>query len=125
MRILSYVFFVLCVACSSADPAKEENAGEAQAIASDNDKLDEKSCVARGGEIREVCMSKTPMCVMIYSDAGNECSDNSECEGSCQTTDVNAHAQPQVFGKCSASNDPCGCFASVKNGRAGRIICRD
>ncbi|HOY79266.1 MAG TPA: hypothetical protein PLN33_15730 [Hyphomonadaceae bacterium] len=82
------------------------------------------ACTKAGGNVQPVCMMQRPMCVISFRDAGKTCSDSSECGGRCE---VDGQAEPQkaATGKCTATNDPCGCFQIVEKGVAGYPLCAD
>lgn len=82
------------------------------------------ACAKAGGQVQPVCMLQKPMCVIAFKDAGKTCSDSSDCSGRCL---IEGQAQPQskATGKCTASNDPCGCFQIVEKGVAGYPLCAD
>ena len=101
----------------AADPAPisaPADAGSSEAAA----------CQARGGTLRPVCMMGSLQCVISYPDAGRACRDGDDCQGDCRT-DAGARAGQAVTGQCQASSDPCGCFATVEDGRATAALCVD
>ena len=65
------------------------------------------------------------LCVQPYSDAGQACTDSSQCEGACVTDAMEAAAGESVTGQCQADNRPFGCFAELEQGRPVRGICID
>jgi hypothetical protein len=86
---------------------------------------DPKVCAAKGGTVRPVCISRAPMCVIPYSDAGKRCTDKSQCKGRCLTDTGPRPGKKKVEGRCEANNDPCGCFQTVEKGRLGSALCVD
>jgi len=93
--------------------------------------IDIEACEASGGEIRGVCMFGIPDCVIPYSDAGDSCSDSSECEGRCvfdQST-INYDESPVVGqeskGICTADSDTCGCWWEIEDGVVQQGLCAD
>lgn len=137
IRTLLLAFVVLAVAaCSGPQPAAEGGPfvgyeGRPLKVGGVTDNAVQElltanpdACAKAGGEIRPVCMLQKPMCVIAFKDAGKTCSDSSECSGRCQTEE---QVQPQkaTTGKCTASNDPCGCFQIVEKGVAGYPLCAD
>ncbi len=82
------------------------------------------ACAKAGGEVRPVCMRGLPMCVVNFSDAGKACKSGSDCMGRCLGDSSTPMNQPAT-GKCSATNDPCGCFQLVENGVAQPTLCAD
>ncbi|EPX58743.1 hypothetical protein D187_003704 [Cystobacter fuscus DSM 2262] len=66
------------------------------------------------------------MCVIPYADAGKACRDGDDCQGSCRyTADGQPPADAPVTGTCQVSNDPCGCFATVEDGKLQAALCVD
>ncbi len=87
---------------------------------------DPAACTKAGGEIRKVCLMGTPMCVVTFKDAGSECSDGAECDsGRCRTSEMGVEPETATRGICAPTNDPCGCFQRVDNGKAGYPLCAD
>ena len=123
------IFSANLIACSAPNKENSENisvvTSTPQKTADEIRAIDADACTKRGGQLQEVCMSRQPLCVIPYADAGKECQSSSECEGQCQTKDIEAHKREKTTGLCATNNDPCGCFASVEKGVAGRVICRD
>ena len=87
-------------------------------------RVDVAQCEANGGEVMPVCLSGVPACVTPYADAGQACSDSSECEGMCLyegSPDLDA----EVTGSCQRDDNPCGCFGEVVDGKAQVALCVD
>jgi pimeloyl-ACP methyl ester carboxylesterase len=91
-----------------------------------NDGVDPAACKARGGKIRPVCRMQKPACVTRYPDAGNRCSDKSQCRGRC-LVDSERPLKPgdPASGRCEEDDDPCGCKIEVKNGKLAGGVCVD
>jgi hypothetical protein len=83
-----------------------------------------EACATAGGQVRPVCMMQKPMCVISFRDAGKTCSDSSDCSGRCQTEEQVAPMKAAT-GKCTPTNDPCGCFQAVEKGVAQYALCAD
>ena len=70
-----------------------------------------------------------PACVVPYADAGEACTDSSECEGRCLVDLTNTDANPAVgssaTGICEADTDPCGCWYEVLDGTTQQGLCAD
>ena len=83
-----------------------------------------ESCAAVGGNLQSVCKAGNQMCVVPYDDAGKRCISGAQCDGECR---VSKEEWNNVFalGRCSSSNNPCGCWASVEFGRVQQRICAD
>lgn len=89
-----------------------------------------KICQEQGGHIKRVGRAQFQKCIIAYADAGKACQDKTDCQGKCilpkaddSRTDI--HANNQVFGVCSADNNPFGCYVAVENGKIGRGLCVD
>lgn len=87
---------------------------------------DPAACTKAGGEIRKVCLMGNPLCVVTFKDAGEACSDGSECDsGRCRTDGMGVEPERATKGVCAPTNDPCGCFQEVEDGKAGYPLCAD
>ena len=91
--------------------------------------IDTVQCELDGGTVRGVCMLGLPACVVPYTDAGEICTDSSECEGRCLIDIDASDAQPIVgtsaTGVCQADTDSCGCWHEVLGSRVQPGICVD
>lgn len=86
---------------------------------------DEGLCRANGGAFQRVCMMGNTMCVIRFADAGETCSDGADCQsGRCYGA-MDAQPGAAATGKCAPTNDPCGCFQRIVNGRAEPALCVD
>ena len=86
---------------------------------------DPAACAKAGGTIRKVCLMGNPLCVVTFKDAGEACSDGSECDsGRCRTA-MGIQPEKATKGVCAPTNDPCGCFQEVEDGKAGYPLCAD
>lgn len=90
--------------------------------------IDVEACEAGGGEVRAEGLLGAPRCVTPYPDAGEICSDASDCEGRClgadDVTDFDA-PDGEARGICEADDSPFGCFSEIRNGVAEAMICVD
>src|SRR5262245_51431957 len=107
----------------------------ASAIAADDGP---KTCLSKGGNWQQVCLSQRFTCVMPYADAGKSCTDSSQCKGLCMVDmtircDVDKNC-PELkvpkpgeaaSGICQRDDDPCGSFVVIKKGRAQEPFHRD
>lgn len=86
---------------------------------------DPAACAKAGGAIRKVCLMGNPLCVVTFKDAGEACSDGAECDsGRCRTA-MGMQPEKATRGVCAPTNDPCGCFQDVEDGKAGYPLCVD
>jgi hypothetical protein len=87
---------------------------------------DAANCSAAGGKIRNVCRRQVPACVVPFPDAGQRCTDNSQCKGKCIVDSDHVPAPNEnVVGRCQQDDDPCGCKIEVVNGKIGGGACVD
>ena len=92
---------------------------------------DKESCEALGGIWGRVGLSLNEECNLPTSDAGKECSDSDDCEGSCiaelSKEDQDKARQGVVYtkGKCTAWKITLGCQAFVEDGKVRGILCVD
>ncbi|MEO1554695.1 MAG: hypothetical protein AAFR82_12265, partial [Pseudomonadota bacterium] len=82
------------------------------------------TCLKTGGIVERAGLLGAERCTRPFSDAGQVCSDSSQCQGACRTT-PNVPAGSPVTGICQPSDNPFGCFAEVMNGIAGPGLCVD
>jgi len=123
-RFLTLTLLLLIIGCAkNADELSL--ASSAQAPQPNVLNVEPKSCHEKGGVIKSTCMSRTPYCVISFSDAGKQCSDSSECLGRCQIKNQFVKEGTKTTGSCSANNVPCGCYQTVAKGIADYAICRD
>jgi len=84
------------------------------------------ACTAVGGEIMRVGMLGYENCVQTYADAGNVCTDASDCIGLCLSAPgVDATPGEQMSGECKATDSPFGCYTTIADGRAEGTLCVD
>lgn len=101
-------------------------ADTAQASDASHADVDAAACKARGGEVRPVCRRQVPACVVRNADAGQRCTDKSQCAGRCLVDNAQPGAPGDAAtGRCEEDNDPCGCKIEVKNGKVAGGACVD
>jgi len=93
---------------------------------------DETSCKSAGGLWGAIGLSPVESCNMPTSDAGKECSSQSDCEGAClveltaeQKEKVIAGTVVETTGTCTPYWITVGCRAFVEDGKIENIICID
>ena len=93
---------------------------------------DKKSCKEQGGVWRKIGLDTEKSCNLPTSDADKECSNSSECEGSCiaelskdDLIKVEKGTTVHTNGKCSAWKIIVGCHPFVENGKVTGILCVD
>jgi hypothetical protein len=87
--------------------------------------FDAKSCIAKGGVVKGVCMFGFPDCVVSYADGGKACSDKADCMGSCEVEGEFVKPGTAVTGRCVANSEPCGCRQTISGGKAEEALCAD
>ncbi len=83
-----------------------------------------EKCHAAGGEVHQAGLLGYENCILPYADAGQACSDSSECLGDCRLTDF-SKPEDSITGTCQINDSPFGCYQTVENGRAGHMLCVD
>lgn len=87
---------------------------------------EKEACSAVGGEILRVGMLGYENCVQTYADAGNVCTDASDCLGLCLSpSGVDATPGERMSGECKATDSPFGCYTTIADGRAEGTLCVD
>lgn len=85
-----------------------------------------KECTAKGGKFSKEGRLQMYRCVMQFSDAGKSCSDSSECQGSCLSSDKSIEAgTPNLVGTCAATDSPFGCRQIIEGGVSKGTLCID
>ena len=84
------------------------------------------ACTARGGEMRQVGRMQSWQCVVKYADAGQRCTDGSQCQGQCEIPG-NSGVAPgaAAVGQCQADSNRFGCRTTIKDGKAEATLCID
>ncbi len=84
------------------------------------------ACEAAGGEIQQGGLLGGEICVQTFADAGQSCTDSSQCMGLCLAAGdfVVGNSQP-VTGQCKADDNPFGCYQEVENGSPLGALCVD
>lgn len=106
---------------STAVPPSSE---PSRAVARVATAVETQQCRARGGTIQPVCMMGQHFCVVPYRDGGKRCADKSDCLGACLYEGTEP-APPHATGSCQRTNNPCGCRASIHQGRVRPAVCLD
>lgn len=84
------------------------------------------ACEAAGGYVERRGRRNAELCVTPFPDAGQACSDGSQCEGDC-IFEGNAQQQSgeNIVGICQRDDALFGCFSTVENGAILRGLCVD
>ncbi len=83
-----------------------------------------KRCTDAGGSVMRDGILGVYRCTQNYPDAGQACSNSSECLGRCEVEGLVAD-DGAATGVCQRTDSPFGCFAIVENGQARPAICVD
>ncbi len=94
---------------------------------------DQATCEAHGGKWNRIGLAPRDACNLPTSDAGQSCSDSSECEGACvadlSRADYDRVTKNKVIidstGKCTPWRIVVGCLAVVTDGKVNGIMCID
>lgn len=82
------------------------------------------ACLRSGGIIERAGILGAERCTKPFDDAGQTCSDSSECSGMCRAERLTEFGRP-TEGVCQPNDNPFGCFTEVKNGLAEPTLCVD
>lgn len=80
-------------------------------------------CEAENGYFGQQGLYPVPYCNPKTSDAGEECTDSSQCEGECLSEDETI--RDNAVGECSGVVYVFGCIAPVNEGKVEYVICID
>ena len=87
---------------------------------------DEKSCAAKGGTLQRICLMGKLACVVTYADAGKPCTGKEQCLGQCRFEGGKMPPTGEsAMGACQRTSNPCGCFATVQDGKIDAAMCVD
>lgn len=87
----------------------------------------EEDCLVAGGDWSIHGLLPQPSCSLPTKDAGQLCSDSSECQANCYYpyNESNAEIEDEVVGQCQETTSPFGCFAFVEDGKLEPTLCID
>lgn len=120
--LLAAGFFLLNCA-----PPPDTGTSTADTVVADSSTAedDDQSCQAKGGTLRRICLMGTISCVLKYADGGKSCSGKAQCLGQCRFEGAPLPPAASVVGVCQRTTDPCGCFATVEDGKVQGMRCVD
>lgn len=122
MRLLLIGLAFVLAGCESTSENVPPEQPNQSGMMSEADKRD---CRADGGIVERAGLAGFERCTRPYSDAGEVCTDSSQCEGQCRSDDLDARPHSAVTGVCQANDNPFGCYAEVSNGRIRHALCVD
>lgn len=126
IRTILAAVVLMLAACAQPPVAPSDPAPQAAEKVDWQAAQNAEQCAAIEGAWRPICLMGTPACVVNYKDAGESCSDSSECSGRCVTPSMGSTPPGTATkGVCTATSDPCGCFQLVTNGKADHPLCAD
>lgn len=82
-------------------------------------------CEAAGGEVRPAGRAQFENCIQTFDDAGESCSDASDCTGRCLVVGEMVEGGTEVSGQCAADDERFGCYQTITGGVADAGICVD
>lgn len=116
-----------CVSSGTATEPVRDSGYHRVPVAGDAATPEERAaCEAAGGAIGPVGLLGNEQCIQTYPDAGQSCTDSSDCLGRC----LNAGAwveigQTVTTGQCQQTDVGFGCFQVVTAGLAEPGLCVD
>jgi hypothetical protein len=122
-KLLILIFIFCLFACTSQQEPESFQEGDLYKERMNSKEI--KHCKKNWGEVQRAGRMGLPHCVITYPDAGKACKDSSECTARCLLVNLDEPAGAQVMGKCQQNSLRFGCYAVVKNGVAGPVICVD
>ncbi len=82
-------------------------------------------CEAAGGDVQQAGLLGNEICVQTLPDAGETCSDSTDCLGRCLIQGDSVEPGMTATGQCTANDNPFGCFQAVRDGVADGMLCVD
>lgn len=125
IRTLLLGAFLGLAACAGPAPAASAPAAAATPQAKPQmpaEPANEADCVAAGGQWGRVGLAGIEACTMPSPTAGKQCTDSSECAGSCWS---DAAPGSKAHGYCQPTNMPFGCHSEVVDGVVQPALCAD
>ena len=117
----NYVAILICVACVACTHGSDRSVSKPVGpppVAT------EQECFARSGTwgFHGATEVPGPFCALPTTDAGEPCTDYSQCQGHCLAPE-NAIRGRRTGGVCAPFDFPGGCFNMVEQGKASGRIC--
>lgn len=87
---------------------------------------DKAKCNANNGEMMPTGKLQCYQCIITFKDAGKQCNNATQCEGSCLTKKNVTIGSTNNIGYCQKNNNSFGCNQEIdKNGIAQGVLCID
>ena len=115
-----------CAACAGPDTRDEELAWvvKLQSAPPSLGALSQAECAARGGKWTGAPGAEFAVCERTVTDGGKPCSDHSECQAFCVTTNESVRSGDRTTGVCARDYHHSDCVQGVSHGRAETTLCR-
>jgi hypothetical protein len=82
-------------------------------------------CRVAGGNTKAVGLYGFSECVRRSQDAGEACTDNSQCQFGCRLWDVGRGESQPATGRCAPNDSLVGCWTELKDGKESSHMCVD
>ena len=120
-----------CVASEDSLDAPDTPAMELPEVSTPEvfSEADQTACTEAGGLYQQAGMLGWYNCFAQYTDGGKVCSDASDCQGDCRSSEASNMAPdgtPEpMTGQCTATSNPFGCYTVVSEGQGMGTLCVD
>jgi hypothetical protein len=81
-------------------------------------------CETKGGRVERAGLLGWERCTRSFTDGGKICTDSAQCQGQCRAEAIGAPRE-KLTGRCTANDNPFGCYATVQNGMSAGMLCVD
>lgn len=131
MKYFLITLALFFVGCSTGTTTPNEDVKDYQKINFAGEKAtsaERAKCEAVGGTVRRAGMAGWEHCIQDMPDAGEVCTDSSECVARCTTPQQEARSYQfgdPATGQCSQTDEVFGCFTEVIDGKAEATLCVD
>ena len=129
MRVyLSFASLLVLSACAASPVQETPSTDDYQRISFEGEAAtpqERARCEAAGGEVQRAGRLGWEACIQTFADAGDTCSDSSDCLGECRNTDEFVADGAPATGQCAVNDSPFGCHQTIENGIARPALCVD
>lgn len=119
MRFAVLIALLAIGACAPASAPSRDTGGPAKRL------NPTEACEAEGGTYAQICLMGDWACVRRLPDAGKPCTDKAQCSGQCRFEGGTPPKDATAVGACQRTTNPCGCHASVIEGKVQPALCVD